>query len=81
VCDAIAAVTLGQLRLDPSKVIDAIEKVTRFNQQRFASANEQNYPAVEARRAFALEIQRWLRDSRDRPTVTWLGSGEGVHQQ
>lgn len=64
VCDAIAAVTLRQLGMDPSKVIDAIEKVARFNRQRFGSAlNEKNYPTLAERRAFARQIQRWLRDS------------------
>ena len=51
VCDAIAAVTLHQLGMDPSKVIDAIEKVTRFNRERFGSAtNEKNYPAPVGRK-------------------------------
>ena len=64
VCDAIAAVTLRQLGMDPSTVIDAIEKVTRFNRQRFgAPTNEENYPSLAQRRAFARDTQRWLRDS------------------
>ena len=64
VCDAIAAVTLRQLGMDPSRVIDAIEKVARFNRQRFGSAiNEKNYPTVAERRAFARQIQRWLGES------------------
>ena len=64
VCDAIAAVTLRQLGMDPSKVIDGVEKVTRFNRERFGSAtNEKNYPTLAERRAFAREIHRWLRDS------------------
>ena len=64
VCDAIAAVTLRQLGMDPSKVIDAIEKVAQFNRQRFGSAiNEKSYPTVAERRAFVRQIQRWLRDS------------------
>ena len=64
VCDAIAAVTLSELGIDPSRVIDAIEKVARFNRRRFGEAtNEKNYPTVAERRAFAREIQQWLRDS------------------
>jgi hypothetical protein len=64
VCDAIAAVTLRQLGMDPSKVIDAIEKDARFNRQRFGAAtNEKNYPTVAERRAFARQLQQWLRDS------------------
>ena len=70
VCDSIAAVTLHQLGMDPSSVIDAIEKVTRFNRQRFGAAtNEKSYPTVAARRAFVRQIQQWLRHSnwRSRP--------------
>jgi Zn-dependent protease with chaperone function len=64
VCDAIAAVTLHQLGMDPSSVIDALETVARFNRQRFGSAvNEKNYPTAAERRSFAREIQQWLRDS------------------
>ena len=67
VCDAIAAVTLRQLGMDPFRVIDAIEKVARFNRQRFGSAiNEKNYPTLAKRRAFARDIQQWLRDSSGR---------------
>ena len=53
-----------------SSVIDAIEKVTRFNRQRFGAAtNEKNYPTVAARRAFVRQIQQWLQHSncRSRP--------------
>jgi hypothetical protein len=64
VCDAMAAVTLRQLGMDPLKVIDAIEKVAQFNRQRFGSAiKEKSYPTVAERRAFVRQIQRWLRDS------------------
>ena len=63
-CDAIAAVTLRQLGMDPSKVIDGVEKVTRFNRERLGSAtNEKSYPTLAERRAFAREIDRWLRGS------------------
>ena len=63
VCDSIAAVMLHQLGMDSSSVIDAIEKVTRFNLQRFGTAsNEKNYPTVADRRAFVRQIQRWLQD-------------------
>jgi hypothetical protein len=65
VCDAIAAVTLRQLGMDPSIVIDAIENVTRFNRQRFGAAiDENNYPTLGERRAFVRQICRWLQDSR-----------------
>ena len=64
VCDVIAAVTLRQLGMDPSKVIDGVEKVTRFNRERLGLAtNEKSYPTLAERRAFAREMDRWLRDS------------------
>jgi Zn-dependent protease with chaperone function len=63
VCDAIAAVTLRQLGMDPSSTIDGIAKVTRFNRERFGAAtNEKSYPTLAERRAFAHQLQRWLRD-------------------
>ena len=55
---------LAPARMDPSKVIDGVEKVTRFNRELFGSAtNEMSYPTLAERRAFAREIDRWLRDS------------------
>jgi len=61
VCDAIAAVTLRQLGLDPSTLMDAVEKIDRFNQQRFGLARtEKNYPTLVERRAFAREVAQWL---------------------
>jgi len=84
VCDAIAVVTLRRLRIEPSNVILAIEKISRFNRQRFGVANnEQNYPTLTERRTFAREIQRWLEDSRspspdlERPSVL-LRAAEGT---
>jgi len=64
VCDAIAVVTLRQLGMDPSRMIDAMEKIARFNRERFGAAtSEKNYPTLGERRAFARQIQRWLQDS------------------
>jgi hypothetical protein len=64
ICDAIAAVILRQLGMNPSKLIEGVEKVTRFNRERFGSATHENsYPTLGERRAFAREIDRWLRGS------------------
>ena len=61
VCDAIAAVTLRQLAMDPARVVAAIEKVARFNRERFGTAhNETHYPTVAERREFARRIEQWL---------------------
>ena len=62
-CDAIAAITLHGLGMNPSALPDGLEKLTRFNRERFGEArNEKNYPRVTERRAFAREIQQWLCD-------------------
>lgn len=64
VCDAIAAVTLHKIGMDPSILIAGLETIERFNRQRFGPArNENNYPTLAKRRAFARDIQQWLRKS------------------
>jgi hypothetical protein len=61
VCDATAIVILRGLGKDPSRLVDALEKISRFNRERFGAAiNETNYPTVAERRAFARQIGRWL---------------------
>jgi hypothetical protein len=63
--DAMAAVMLDDLGLEPSGLIDGIAKISRFNRDRFGAAdNEAVYPTVAERRACAREVQRWLRDGR-----------------
>jgi membrane-bound ClpP family serine protease len=75
VYDAIGAVTLRQMGIDPSRMIGAMEKIARFNRQRFGVAtNETHYPTLAERRVFARQIQRWLQDS-DMPSP----SGRGRH--
>ena len=60
-CDAIAIVTLNRLGMDSSRLISGIEKISRFNKDRFGTAvNERNYPTVAERRAFAGTIRAWL---------------------
>ena len=64
-CDAMAAVTLHDLGLQPSSLVDGITKISRFNRDRFgAAANEAFYPTVAERMAFAGVVQRWLRHGR-----------------
>lgn len=61
ICDAIAIVTLHRLGMDSSPVISGIEKLSRFNRERFGTAvNERNYPTVAERRAYARRVQAWL---------------------
>jgi peptidase M48-like protein len=61
VCDAIAIVTLSGLGVDPSRLISAVEKISRFNRDRLGMAfNERNYPTETERRAFARSVRSWL---------------------
>jgi hypothetical protein len=61
-CDAIAVVILDRAGMDSSRVMSALEKIGRFNRDRFGAAvNERNYPTVAERRAFARRVRAWLR--------------------
>ena len=60
VCDGIAVMILRELRIDASRLIAAIEKITRYNRDRFGSAmNEAAYPTVAERRKFVRAVTRW----------------------
>jgi hypothetical protein len=80
-CDAIAIVTLDGLGVDSSPLVSALEKISRFNHDRLGTAlNEQNYPTVAERRAFARSVRTWLTAMRlsrlvgqSPPTVLNLG--------
>jgi hypothetical protein len=68
VCDAIAIVTLREVGMDWSRLIDAFEKIARFNRDRFETAiSEANYPTIAERRAFAHQIGGWYSSERRRP--------------
>ncbi len=59
-CDAIAIVTLHGLGLDVSRLMTGVQKISRFNRQRFGTAhNEKDYPTVAERRAFAGAVVAW----------------------
>jgi Zn-dependent protease with chaperone function len=50
-CDAIAVLTLERVGVNPDRLSQALEKVSRFNRERFGWAtNESSYPSVSARR-------------------------------
>jgi len=60
VCDAIAVVTLRGLGSNPSMLVDALEKIDRFNRARFGrAANKTSYPTLAERRAFARRLAKW----------------------
>ena len=59
-CDAIAIVTLHGLGMDVSRLMTGIQKISRFNRERFGTAhNEKDYPTVAERRAFAAAVVAW----------------------
>jgi predicted Zn-dependent protease len=62
VCDAIAIVTLHGLGLDVSRLMSGLEKTSRFNRQRFGTANnERDYPILAERQTFARAMAATIR--------------------
>ena len=60
-CDAVAIVTLHQVRMNPASLVAAVEKIARYNQKRFAARiDDSNYPTIAERQAFAHQIAVWL---------------------
>ena len=59
VCDGIAVVMLRELGIDASRLITAIEKLTRFNERFSKPLNDASYPTVAERRAFARAVTAW----------------------
>ena len=56
-CDGVALVTLRRAGLDPQRLSTALEKIVRYNRERFRAArNEDDYPTIEERRAFARRL-------------------------
>ena len=59
-CDAIALATLHRLRLDPSRLMTGIEKITRYNWKFERNLDEGHYPTLAERRRYAREVIAWL---------------------
>lgn len=60
-CDGLAIVTLRRAGTDPGRLTSALEKVSRYNRDRFGAArNEEDYPAIGERRKFARRLVKWL---------------------
>ena len=58
-CDGLAIVMLRPLGIDGFRLMAALEKISRFNRERFGKANnEGDYPTLAERRAFARTIGR-----------------------
>ena len=60
-CDGFAIVTLRRAGMDPERLTSALDKVGRYNRDRFGAAlNEDHYPAMGERRKFARRLVEWL---------------------
>ena len=54
VCDGLAIVMLQGLGMDVSRLMSGLQKIDRFNRERFGTAiNESDYPPLAQRQAFA----------------------------
>lgn len=60
-CDGLAILTLRRAGVDPGRLTSALEKILRYNRDRFGAAlNEGDYPAIGERRRFARRLVEWL---------------------
>ncbi len=60
-CDGLAIVTLRRDGMDPGRLTSALDRVSRYNRDRFGAAlNEDDYPAIGERRRFARRLLEWL---------------------
>ena len=63
-CDGFAVITLERVGVNPERLISALEKISRYNRDRFGvAANETNYPTLGERRRFVERLVEWLRRS------------------
>jgi hypothetical protein len=70
-CDAIGIVILHQLGMNTSRLMAGVEKISRFNGERFGTAlNENAYPTVSQRRQFARAVGEWAAGA-DRGRSRW----------
>jgi predicted Zn-dependent protease len=59
-CDGIAIVTMHALGMDVSRLMAGVQKIGRFNRERFGTANnEKDYPTLAQRQAFARAVVKW----------------------
>ena len=60
-CDGFAVVTLQRVGLNPKRLPSALEKIGRYNHDRFGVAvHESNYPPLSERRRFVERLVEWL---------------------
>jgi hypothetical protein len=59
-CDGIAIATLHGLGMDVTRLMSGVQKMIRFNRDRFGTANnERDYPTLAQRQAFARAVVKW----------------------
>lgn len=67
-CDGVAVATLGRLGLGPEPLVDAVTRMTRYNEALGATATAGRYVPLEQRRRFIRDVARLLaRTIRPRP--------------
>jgi hypothetical protein len=60
-CDGVAVITLRRVGLNAKRLTSALEKIGRYNRDRFGVAvHESNYPALSERRRFVGRLVEWL---------------------
>jgi Zn-dependent protease with chaperone function len=60
-CDGFAVITLVHAGVSPERLTSALEKIVRYNRDRFGVAqNEDSYPALAERRRFVRRLVEWL---------------------
>jgi len=60
-CDGVAVITLERAGLNPKRLTSGLEKILRYNRDRFGVAlNEDHYPALSERRRFVGRLLEWL---------------------
>lgn len=60
-CDGFAVITLERAGVNPKRLTSALQKIGRYNRDRFGVAlNEDDYPAVSERRRFVGRLVEWL---------------------
>jgi hypothetical protein len=60
-CDAIGMVILHELGMDPSRLIESVERVTLYNRRMSQiGMDESNYPTLDERRQFAGAVRKWM---------------------
>jgi Zn-dependent protease with chaperone function len=60
-CDGFAVITLEHAGVNPERLTSALQKIVRYNRDRFGVAlNDNDHPAIGERRRFAGRLVEWL---------------------